>query len=533
MKRLWLLIVAGLMGLAMLTLVENVAVLFQCPGQADESWALYIIGHKISDGASFFVRYFECIADDITFVKSRVICLALRMLSGIFLGWAAYRFFKERLNLTAVDKWIMMGAIPCLFSTSQTIVNPSYVSLNCVFGCLAVGSLVLAVRSSGRVSHVWAGISGLFAIQLPFIMATNVVFVPVMLIALLVIRNRLAISFSVGCLLGVVAFFYFVCSPVECANQIMGMDLDATKTDGHDIMMLVRWLYSTAVLFMPFVAVGLLLSFVEYHHAGVRNWWKIVTFAVLFVCAGFHARTHLLMSMYIGTFVRVDICLLYLVAVALVYQQIRRGKLFSVDNLIMVLFLLAPLCLSFGTNIEFAHRGGRYMIFLLLVIWPLMRGNWSWTGTLGVLLFAVTYGVFTFQHLRLVNGYTGVRLVCSSQGLQEFGCQCVTTPEHVDLLKKLRAATEGRGVLIGGRYVWGPIVLLSKEPLKPVRFAYTPSQVPALLEAHPVDKKDIAILEQPDFMLTSEDEKSISKRLRAMRVSRAKISQNIAVVTFE
>lgn len=519
---------------AALTVFENIASIFQCPGRADESWYLYITRNNIQSPYSFFVSYFG-FARDWGFCEFRTFSIALRILCGSFLGYAVYSFFKKTLDLMYRDAIVLSMCIPCLLGNSQTAGCPSYVMLNYAFGCTSFGFLLLSLRTnlSIRFRAASAFFCGLIAIQVAFVMPPNVVILPVLLLVLLLASGKTVCWFVLGTLTGIAAFFLFACRPSEFMAAVrIFQGLNYETTDGHSIMVLVRWLVSTASWSVPAVSIGLLLWLADGRVRGMPVRWRFFYWSILSVGALAHCGAVLGNGIYVYSLVRVDMLVMCVVLLALIFKRMEEGTAKFQEFLVISLFILAPVCYSFGTNIEFPHRGCRYMIFYLLPIWVLTRKYASNLGYCYLMFFGVSYlGLMVF-HLLFTNGYNGVKLVQSTSSMREFGFNCMTTAKHVDELKRLREVASGRDIIIGGEDSWRPTVLLAKRPISTLWYA--PNYVVKLLSACKPDKDNVFVLEQKNvFELTPEHDAEIMGVLGASHVSRTKISDTCTVVVFK
>lgn len=515
---------------AVLTIIEQLVSSFQCPGSADESWFWYITRHDIPSQFSFFVKYLG-FAREWPFEAQRLLMVTLRILSGCFLGWSFFKSFKSY-GLSLIDAWVIVLIIPTLYGFSQEAAAPCYVRLNYAFGCVSVGCFLFAMKGgmSRVVSEVLMICSGAAVAQCVFIMPPNALVVLVMLLALIVLDKRMSVVYMVGGLVGIIIFFTVFCSPVSFFDSInFFLTLNYANTDGHDMMVLIRWLYSAVIEYFPIVLFAVVFSY-SVKSLKERRFAYDVVIALLMVYALWHSYILLRSGSCRCSMVRVDLCVLYFVTVALIAHHAKERTLLDKDVVLTLVLLAVPVFLSFGTNIVFDNRATRYMIFLMLPCWLLTRKYESKLGYAYFGFMSMVYIAAMLWHLGQNSGYSFVRLIDSNTSLREFGTNCIAPTQLRDDLRKIRDMTKDRPLVVGGRDSWRTIALFHKKPVSTLW--YKPELIMPILKKEKPDKDKMFILEQKNFIITPEFEKEVAEFLGATQVERKIVSDSASIVIF-
>ena len=367
---------ATYIAVAVIGLVVNWVVLDKCFVMADDAWYLCLL-RDLPEGqnSSGYLLFGNIFNDNIYAI--RCACYILNFISGIVFAIGLFCYADTRnpiankghSRLKVLLNILLWLAI--VFAGQLRIVTcPSlnYITLNQIIMQLSIGLLLIAVS---RRSMVAMFSSGFFAAMLIPVMVTNIVallfifFFVAVYMHLEVDRKdyigSLVKNFLVyiaGMILFLAIYFIFVQSITTYIDIFISKAGETIALDENDygIKFLYKWLHRTMVFyFMQVVMLAVLLHYIPVLSSRMKLSGKwAVTFRLLMYVAVFA---------YIRAAVNYD-AMFFLMLLAFYLFIDSKNMADRKIQLVFLLLMVMPICLSFGTNNSFHDRGLEYMVFV-------------------------------------------------------------------------------------------------------------------------------------------------------------------------
>ena len=393
MKRLENIALYGNYAVYVIVAIIGIAINFwtfdKCMVMADDAWYLCLMRELPSGiNSSGHLLLFNVFNDNIYVI--RIACYILNIIAGGVFALGLY-FYSERWLVP--DRWknssprMLMWVLLWLFvifaGQLRVITCPSfnYITMNQIVTQFSLGLLLISMT---RKSYVAMLFSGFFIAMLIPIMITNIIFIPFVLVFIVLYTytndkasNWLSFSlrqiavYALGMLLFLVMYFVFV-EDIKTYISIFLNKYNYTVSLGENdygIKFLYKWLHRTMVLyFMQVVMLAFVLHYTPVLAAKMNLQGKSsIVFKVVL---------YLAVVAYIRAAVNYDInFFLWLLAFYMFLDE--KNVTDRKKQLLFGLLVLAPICLSFGTNNTFKDRGFEYMSFVTPLLFVCSARWWQ------------------------------------------------------------------------------------------------------------------------------------------------------------
>ncbi len=423
---------------------------------SDDGWYLLLLRDLPHGLASQFHLFFQNVFQNNIYLI-RVTCYITTLISHIILAWGIYVFFKRRFNLSLASFFFILG-----FTVLGDLnINPTpsfnYFTMNLQIVELSFGLLLLGVA---RKNDIFLVFSGLFIGALFFVMVTNVVIIPLVLISLWLLTDKdvKSVLFYVsGVLVLFVLYFLFIQSPTEYIGGILEnvkKTIDIGNSE-YGALFLCKWFFSALFYLLEAAFIAYLFYWVKrfIDKIEIRNSFKKIIYIGCLVVG----TAAILLFFKSGLFILYWICLFLFL-----YEQ--RKVLDLKDKIIFLLFCFTPVCLSFGTNISFTSRGYYYLSFITPLLFLLAKRDFF--NQLIVYLLIIVNLLVSLRTLHFPNWEGSVRveqvIPVASLNIQQ---NIKLSGEYIDILTSLQKYLKPGDNIIVDCHCWGYACLLDLNPL--------------------------------------------------------------------
>jgi len=344
----------------------------------DEGWYLLLLRDQPNEtSATNFYKYFKYMNVGNLFYI-RIATFILDLIAITIFSRGLYLFNQLNFNLKKKDFQIIfllsfigydLAAIP--------LANVfSYITLNRIVALSSIGLILLSIRYNEIISNTFLTISGFIAGALVFIMITNSPLILLLMIFIFFIYDSYpkvrfikVFFYIVGVLLSIVYYFVFIESFNTFYNNIIfnaNLVLNNKIKGGYDIYSLFRWIkqlivyYLSDVVIYSFSLIGV-VSLIKR-----SNLFKTITLIafLLVVILIYYYKFVYNFSNNFGGISSINPILIITTGIFIYSYYLQKN--FSILHLqYLVISLMAPILLSFGSNIFFETRGSGYLTFLL------------------------------------------------------------------------------------------------------------------------------------------------------------------------
>lgn len=331
---------------------------------SDDAWYYALIKFNPVEGpASRYYKLFQFGWQDSIYAL-HVMSVAMQLAALVFLGYALWRYLKNfgsQCHYALCLGVIALGAI-----SIPDLITPNYISLNLVYGLTATSFLLLWLSNRRWWNLLLCGFAAscLFTSQI-----TCLVLLPVILGIVVCLSDNKWRDAGV-IVAGAVCFALAYCTLIESPKEILGSVTALSKrtisrgSNAYGYLFLLQWCFESAVYILKYTLMAWGLN-VIYNRFGKVLWAGAFCVVVAFcIClVGIHYKTYnawgipwLLISLFL----------------------IRRYKSLTRERMMVIaLFVLMPIILCLGTNVIFRSCQTRYVVFLLPVIFLLVRPTWK------------------------------------------------------------------------------------------------------------------------------------------------------------
>ena len=365
---------------ALIGLVVNWLILDKCLVMSDDAWYLCLLRDLpeglTSSGHLLFGNIFNN-----NIYAIRTACYVLNVISGFVFAIGLFCFAGER-NCFSLGKNyrrnvlfnILLWSFVIFAGQLRIVTCPSfnYITINQIIMQLSLGMLLIAVSRRNRVAMFF---SGFFVAVLVPVMITNTIVIPVIFFFVAAylyytLRHnngekvfwkdltKWLIVYVLGMFLFLAIYFVFVQDIRSYLDAFLN-NVNETISRGENeygLKFLCKWLHRTMVFyFMQVVMLAVLLHYIPVFSSLLKLGRKSAFVVKLLL--------YFAVFVYIRAAVNYD---------AMFFMMLLAFYLFLDENnvgdrrtqLIFMLLILMPICLSFGTNNFFPDRGNEYMAFV-------------------------------------------------------------------------------------------------------------------------------------------------------------------------
>lgn len=463
----------------LVTLVANFLALRNNLTFSDEGWYMCLMRDLPHRGASrFHLLFGNLFGGDI--YANRVACWLAQIIGSLGLAFGLYLWiivpvsFSNRKSISFLFLWGVlylgqMSIVPC----------PSfnYITLNKIIVEVALGFVFIGLSKQKQICFVLSG----FAIAFLFpVMITNTILIPLLYLLILFLSTRKwrdVIGFTVGIILFFVYYFVFVESPNEVVASFMEQTSKTVQKGNSEYGF--KWLllgeidsfmYMTKCFFIAVALYGAYYLIVRRNCFSCKKGRQLMVLAMLSIVVLLYAWTYVspvFMFPYKECYTyywQNDLCWIFLFLLLLVNLVDRKMQK---KELITVCFLsLCPLCLAFGSNIQFYYRGASYFVFVApALVYLAYKKSFVWRAAI-ILVFGLFFCLFLLQIIEgrnwegqkyFGNDHIPVNSIGVNQNLR-------IERRWINELKSCQKHIPQGRVLCSCRH-WGLVCLLGYEPV--------------------------------------------------------------------
>lgn len=488
-----------LFGLSLLTLVSVLVLRFFFLDRglifSDEGWYLCLLRDlPTDDGSTKFHLLFKNIFNN-NIYAIRVACYLLMLVSSIVFAAGLYNYLNKKLS----KKTNFIYCLGVIYMGQMSVIAcPSfnYITLNISIAELSIGLLLLFLSNQ---KIIYSLLSGFFIGFLFPVMITNVIVIPIMIIVLFCLSEKRwkSVLLFLG---GILLFFIFYCVVIEKPNEYISSIIGQTQTtinngsSSYGLLFLFKWLGLVAYYLIKQLTVAFSLIFCLKGRRDQKFNIMYVLFAFLILCAVYAQPLPLYGKRFIETY--------WILIFIFLFNN--RITLNNKNLLITLLFMLLPICLSFGTNVDFRIRQSSYFMFLTPVLFLIPNLNYKWKTVLAIFFMAM-WLVFIHKVFFKTNWF-GDSLLTQNHKLTEIGIK-----QNIKLdsryLEMVRFCNEKIGkdddLYVMNNQCWGVAALLDRNVIS---YAFHP-----IIDVSYTEKIIIPYLSKGKTVsiITKEDQKEI------------------------
>ena len=344
---------------------------------SDEAWYLCLIRDLPHYGTTRFHLLFGSLFSA-NIYANRLFCWALLLLGAIIFACGLTEFLSSYIKDR--QKWfIFFSSLFAIYIGQMVIIDcPSlnYITLNTIVAEFSVGFLLLGLSKDKWLYYL---LSGFVVTYLFPIMVTNVIIIPLMILLIVLLsmhKLRDSLCFSLGIIL--FAIYYFTC--VDSIHEVFSyIATETTNTiqrgsGEYGIVFLIKWIGQTFMYILRCLITAIAIYAVYvYSEKNERITSELKKWVLLIVSAS-------LILLYSWTYI--EPCypfrqfssfpwfkdLFWISIFIFLCKDIQNNALTKSKTIVGCFLCLIPLCLSFGTNVDFHTRVGMYYAFIVPVL---------------------------------------------------------------------------------------------------------------------------------------------------------------------
>lgn len=456
----WIFIVIGI-----LAVVCNIYAVWHLPiGMADESWIYYVLHEQVETKATFYPLYYKAFRGW-SILSLRYLALGLMLSVTGVLALSVYSLFRDSFSKRGLVSFMFCGIFWYAILFPQSVSVPSYITLEFLWGELAVAALFFAFSAK---SSLWQRVallaSGFCSTQLFLDMFPAAPMVLLVFLAACCVGVKGACFWIIGVLVGFGFYFVLLQSPVDFLHQTIAAFTTSSKNQ-HDKMLLVRWSAQTAFYFVTRILGYCIAACALVEIPSEKKIEKFYFGLVFALGVAFVAAVEMIQSAFASerTF---SIGVLYIMFALAVMMYARERRLETRKAVALVLASLAPILLCLGTNVDFSVRSLFYAMMLafpvLMASKVIRNRHLAFYVFLLVALFAVRF----FMQFNATSWATWEKYFTPSHSLSEYGTNVTASATQLRNIKNIEEKTRGSAYLVGNTFCWQYIVVLNKKPVR-------------------------------------------------------------------
>lgn len=360
---------------------------------SDEGWYMYCLRDCPSGLASGWYYIFNGLFSDVDIRMARLLCLALNIISSSVFA-AGLTVYNKTRNPNNSD-WGFSCALAVILAGQMSLFgNLSYNSVILQVAQTAFGLVLFALVYSKYYGLLLllAGFFSFFVI--PAKITAGLMLLVVCVALFFIFRKRLAVLFFLcGILLGLCSWFVFFQSPSGCYYTFVN---NFTKTvrladSDYGILFLLKWLINAFVWHFSLLLTG--FAFVYLLKKNSRSFLYVLflsAFALYLVASGFIT--------FNGVKIQDPYKLLWVLAiVALLLNRNKERAIIS------IVFILMPLCLTFGTDNMYRYTY-KFLSFIAASVLLLSESKWQKVLLAAVILLMTVNQLYNYNKGRNLLG---------------------------------------------------------------------------------------------------------------------------------
>lgn len=347
---------------------------------SDEGWYLSLLRDLPHSGVTRFHLLFHNLFDN-NIYAIRLSCLILQVLASAFMAFGlAIWVNKYYSNCKVWQIFLLLFSALFLVQGVEDCPSFNYINLNKICVEFSVGFLFMGLAKQKSWYYLMTGF--LIAFLFP-IMITNTILIPVVFVVILLLsknKKNDALMFCIGVVLFVVYYIVFVESPQE----IMSFLVSETKstvgrgTSDYGARSLLTWVKNTLLYLTKYFVISLLLygsyrSLIMKRAVNCNRTTAFVLFGIIaFMLLHYFWRylppdlpkAHLGDLMWTFLFFMLLVCYIG-------NKEVKQNEI-----ILVLVMMIIPIALSFGSIVHFYYRGQSYFVFLvpMLLLLSLRKG---------------------------------------------------------------------------------------------------------------------------------------------------------------
>ena len=433
---------------------------------SDEGWYLCLMKDLPHYGSTRFHLLFNNVFNN-NIYAIRVSCWLSQIVGGLVFSIGFCSYFGN--NITKHGKWAVILVFCALFWNwgLRDIGCFYYNNLKVVFTEFGVGLMLIGLSKEKTVYLV---LSGFFIAFLFPVMITNVVFIPLMFMALMMLSRKMlknGLSFVAGICLFAIYYFVFVESPKEVFESLLDETQKVVNNGGNEygLSFLVAWI-EDAIMYLckcAFVAIALYgVSYVAKKRIdnNLARWGLLfgTSFLILWYSWRYVAPvTNIIRGQWLYD---IRWILLFLLSV---FGVMERTPYERKEIVVMTLLVLSTVCLSFGSNIDFNKHTEVIPFLDLALMYFIIKRSYKWK----IVLFGVVFAAFIL-FLSSISGYNWYwqKWIGKHESVETIGISQNVKLErkYIDMLVYCRDKVP-QGRVLNSPENWGQVVLLGYIPI--------------------------------------------------------------------
>lgn len=441
---------------------------------SDEGWFLCLL-RDLPDGivSRFHLLFNNVFENDIYAI--RVTCWLLRFTGCCVLALGLYSLLPSRMTgkKRVFSFFVVLSTLYYgqLFIANYPSLN--YMMLNSVAVELGLGFLFLGFSQPQR-STLWFALSGFFVSFLVPIMITNSLYIPIMLLAVVLMSDnkmRGALSFIFGIMLFALIYFVFIESPLEVRDFIMAESKKVIDRGANEygVFSYVNWFFSTITYLTKCFIIGTMVYgcvYVFKRRNGNSFLLMLVVSCLLVYGWECIPPIHEFPEKLYGSFFWQNDLFWILLFLMMISLFVEKNALNRTETCVICLLSLAPVFLAFGSNRSLYVRQSDYAFFLGPVLAYLMMKNnnakckWGLIAlvSLNLLLFIPEVTGRNWGGQKFFGEHTSVRTLGIDQNIK------IDRRSVKELQAFMGEVPQGEEVLVDASN-WWVIALLDYKPL--------------------------------------------------------------------
>lgn len=328
---------------------------------SDDGWYYILMRDLPVDSSSRFHLLFNNIFQNNIYLN-RLSCYFVMLAASIVFALGLKQYFEKVLG----KHFPYIFCLGVLFLGQMYILDcPSfyYVNLNVSIMELTYGFMLLGLAKRNSWMQILTGFVICFLIP---VMITNATLIPLTLVALFILSTdkwKDAGMFCLGIALFFVYYFIAVESPSEITNYVQSRTANVVSKGGEEygLLFYFDWLYRVGVYYVRLAIIAFVFVMIPVFTANLKckndRLAKMLGFVIVFVAA-YYFYKYTKPCIHFNGWWATDIYWIFVFA--FLFRRKYDFKLYPV----LLLFFITPLCLSFGTNVDFEGRQLEYLVFI-------------------------------------------------------------------------------------------------------------------------------------------------------------------------
>ena len=332
---------------------------------SDDGWYYVLMRDLPKDSSSRFHLLFHNVFQNNIYLI-RLACYFVMLASSMVFALGLKKYFDKVL----CKHFSYLFCLGVLFLGQLFIIDcPSfqYINLNVSIMELSYGFMLLGLANR----NYWMQIVTGFVITFLFpVMITNVVIIPLTLVAIFILSSdkwKNAVMFCLGIVLFFVYYFVFVESPSDYLNYIMSNTSSAVSrgTSDYGLLFYIDWLYHSSIYYIRLAIIAFVFVMIPSFTSKLKfrnnNVSKMLNVLFVIVTA-YYFYKYTKPCVHFNNWWTNDIFWIS------IFVLLIKGRYEVKMYPLLLLLFITPLCLSFGTNIDFEIRHGGYLVFITPII---------------------------------------------------------------------------------------------------------------------------------------------------------------------